>query len=455
MRRQQLVMFLLVCPIFIITNLFVLKSAHAMSCLPTCSSNDARFLAFGGQDIATFVYESMTLGIASPAGSQTIKISIFDGENTGHWDFGAAEQAATLEFTLIADPKGDLSGTLEVGKWLSDGSDGMNIGNPMLDNDWFDIIINNVPDAIAESGNYLYIMRIRNLDTTQSALNNYKIRTDGTIFIFPTDQPLAYEAGLRGLDADFIGLVANIIYPNIDLDDPFCINMGNFCDPNEPGCCLFGTPYDGTFSFFFILENAQDILNFWDGDFDFGMKTPGEGAPFEDTNDPNTPPGLPLFADIPNTNPQASVGALPPDDNSLGAFRRMPNIFYEIISPDGNLYSNLNPSGTNEWELFQINTQSGCEPDICDVQVDSIPAGIWELRIKGLDMSNLNFIRGFEKIIGVDDKGDPVPPLPPDPPNPIPSLSGTGLVLLSILTIIVSIYYLSIRKKKYSCNYFK
>lgn len=448
MREGNTNFLVIVVGVFLALNVLSINFSYALSCLPTCSSADGRFLAFGGQDVATFVYDTLTIGVGSPSGADKLMLGIFDGDTSGHWDF-LDELPLPLEFTLIADPKGDLSGTVEVGKWFNDGSGGNNPGNPMPDNDWFNINIDNVAEAKSESGNFLYYLLIRNLNIETRILTYFKLRTDGTLFIFPTDQPFAYEASLRVENADFLVSTADILYPNIDLTDPSCINMGDYCDPNEPSCCLFGTTYDGTFSFFFTLENAQDVLNFWDGDFDFGVKTPDESPPFEDTDDPNTPPGIPPFADIPNTNPQGSAGAFPPDDSNLGIFRRVPNNFYEIISPNGTVYTNNNPSGSNEWELFQLSTEENCAPNICDIEVQEIPAGIWEFRINGLDLSNLNYIRGFEKIIGVDEEGDPVSPLPPDPPNPIPSLSGTGLVLFSVFIFIISVYYLRLRKNKH------
>jgi len=123
------------------------------------------------------------------------------------------------------------------------------------------------------------------------------------------------------------------------------------------------------------------------------MKFPDAGPPFEDTDNPNTPPGIPVFADILNTNPQTSAGAIPTDDQSLVFFLRPPNIIYELISPQGDVYRNENPSATNEWDLFQLNTEPGCEPDICDIQVNNIPTGIWQVRIIGGDLANINFIR--------------------------------------------------------------
>ncbi|GJM17368.1 MAG: hypothetical protein DHS20C13_26950 [Thermodesulfobacteriota bacterium] len=434
--------------IFVILVSFFILSFSTISraqytCLPTCTENDSRFLTFGGQDLDTFVFDTLTFGIGSHSSATRLELGIFDGDSIGLWDGGTGD---SFIFSLFADPNGDGTGTLLVGQWSSDGSIGNNIGNPMPDNDWFVINVTNIPEAISESGNYSYHMVVNNTNTTVQVINNYKVRSDGTLFLFPTDQPFGYEAGARGVDADFFIETLKIIYPNIDIDDPACVNGGQFCDFNQPGCCLNPTTYDGNFDFFFLVETPQPLLNLWDGDFDFGPKAPSEGPPFVDTDDPNTPPGIPVFADAPNTNEQTSAGTIPPDDNlQLGIPRRPPNVIYDLIAPDGTVYSNANPSATNEWELFQLNTEPGCAPDICDIEVESIPAGVWRMRIRGLDLANLNFIRSFEKILGVDEDDNPVLPEPQDP-APIPTMSEWGIFSIFILFGIVGVYFL--RKKK-------
>jgi len=431
---------LAVCFSFSFSNL-----SRAFTCLPTCTNDDSRFLSFGGQNLNTFVFDTLTFGIGSPGGADTLEIGIFDGESGGLWDQNVGD---VYEFTLFADPLGDGSGMIEVGTWTSDGSGGLNMGDPMPDNDWFNFTINNVPAAQAESGNYLYHMIVTNTNTTLPAINNYKVRSDGTLFIFPTDQPFGYESGGRGADEPLFVDTLMIIYPNLDFDDPACVNGLQFCDFTQPGCCLNPTTFDGTFSFFFLLEEEQPLLDFWDGDFDFGPLQPNEGPPFIDTDDPNTPPGIPVFADVPNTNEQTSAGCIPPDDNNFFvAARRPPDVIYDLISPDGTVYPNMNPSATNEWELFQINTEPGCAPDICDIEVSSIPPGIWEIRITGLDLANLNFIRGFDKIIGVDEEDNPVIPLGPElPPVNVPTFSEWGMLAVAFVLGVIGFYHLG-RKK--------
>jgi len=414
--------------------------SRAFTCLPTCSTVDGRFLSFGGQFIDTFVFPVLTFGLGSPAGSATIEFGVFDGEGGDLWDSGT--DAGPLEFTLFADPLGDTSGTFVIGTWTSDGVGGINNGMPMPDNAWFNITIDNVPEAQAESGNYLYHLVVTNVDTNTMSVNNYKFRTDGTLFIFPGDQPFGYEASARGETGDDVLTVLGIIYPNFFTPgcdpDPLC-----FTDPN---CCNF-SPYDGCFNFFFLNDQQRDFLDFWDGDLDFGPLEPAQGPPFIDTDDPNTPPGIPVFADSPNTNEQTSAGASPPDDTASPVFVRPPNIIYSLTTPQGTEYPNVNPSATNEWELFQLNTEPGCAPFICDIQVDEIPLGIWHVKVTGMDLNNLNFIRAFEKILGVDEEDNPVPPLDPDrPPVNVPTFSEWGMFAVVLFLGIIGLYHL--RRKK-------
>lgn len=424
--------------------------------MPTCAPNDGRFLTFGGQTLATFVFDLLTFGVGSPAGDDTLHIRIFDGETSGLWD---NDPGPGLEFTLFADPVGDTTGTFQVGQWS---------GDDMPDNDFFDIMIPNAPEAMAESGNYLYRMSVRNVDTSLPLIHNFKVLVIGentSLFIFPGDQPFGYEASYRADQAngnDLIEIAANILYPTFAADPLGCEEFFNpLCTRIE--CCYYST-YDGVFDFFFFNENEGRLfIDFWDGDLDFGTQLPEDSPfnpgtpPFEDTDDPNTPSGLPIFADLDNTNPQGSYGANPPDDQSdplvtLSLLPRIPNITYSLIDPNGVVYHNANPSATNEWELFQLNTEPGCAPDICDYEVEEIPIGIWNIRITGMDMWNINYIRAFDKIVGVDTNGEPVMPLDPieplEPPRSVnvPTFTEWGMLAVAFVLGAIGIY--SLRRKR-------
>ncbi len=77
----------------------------------------------------------------------------------------------------------------------------------MPDNAFFDITIPNAPEAQAVSGNYLYRMSVRNIDTNLDVISNFKVQVVGpgtSLFIFPGDQPFGYEAPIRGSTIDDI-----------------------------------------------------------------------------------------------------------------------------------------------------------------------------------------------------------------------------------------------------------
>ena len=435
------------------------NQSRADACLPTCDPHDTRMLTFGGQGFQTFVFDLLTFGIGTPPDSNQLHIRIFDGDVGGMWDnrnFGA------MEYLLFADPEGDATGTFLIGTWTSDGSGGENNGVPMPDNDFFDIIIPNAPEAQAISGNYLYRMAARNVDTGLMVIMSFKVQVVGpntSLFIFPGDQPFGYEATTRGATADDRAATGAILYPTFT-EDPFgCIGFFDDLCLDDPACCYF-SPYNGDFDFFFFNENEGRIfIDFWDGDLDYGIKPLGDPPPYEDTDDPNTPPGIPEFADVLNTNPQASAATSPPDDlNPLftgSAFLRYPNITYSLIDPNGVEYHNDNPSATNEWELFRLSTEAGCAPNICDYEVEEIPVGIWHVSVKGMDLWNINYIRAFDKMVGVDTNGEPVVPLdpieplnPPDPPvvRNVPTFSELGMLGVAFMLGAIGIY--SLRRKR-------
>lgn len=428
--------------------------SRADSCIPTCDTDDSRFLTFGGIGINTFVFPNLTFGVASPAGDENLHIRIFDGDTNGQWDWNNDDFDIHLTFNLFADPTGDATGTILLGTWTSDGSSGLNTGNPMPDDDYFDIIFPNAPEAMAESGNYIYIFEAVNADTTLRYLTHFKLQTVGentSILIFPGDQPFGFEPTYRSRrNTQSFADAFSTIFPLWDTY-PDCDNIaGAF---TTPGTCVYST-YDGSFSFFFVNNNpGRETLDLWDGDFDFGFE-PIKVPPFQDTDDANTPPGIPPFADPLNTIPQGSNSGT--DDISivdeLTTITRPPNITYELIDPNGVSYPNNNPSASGEWELFTLSTEPGCFPDTCDHEVDEIPTGIWEVRISGYDMWNIGFIRGFDQFIGLDPDNNPVMPLDPieplEPPRSVnvPTFSEWGMLTVAFLLGAFGLY--SQRKKK-------
>ncbi len=71
--------------------------------------------------------------------------------------------------------------------------------------------------------------------------------------------------------------------------------------------------------------------------------------------------------------------------------------------------------------------------------MDSIEPGIWEVRLVGVDMSNLNSI-----LLPFDLRGEIVEE---PPPAEVPTLSEWGLITLALMGLLVSIFYLRNRKK--------
>ena len=440
----------------------IYNNANAQVCLPTCG-NDARFLVFAGENLATQIQSNLNFGLASSDGMPQLNFGFFDAEAGGLWDDQSGDG---LIITLYADPLADGSGNFKVGTWFSDGSDGLNAGMPMPDNDWFDISIDNVPEAQAESGHYMYRLEVENRDAAAEVLNAFKLRTDESLFIF-NEQPFAFNASLFGEGAAVLDVISTV-YPDFSFEpigDPNCFTDAfNICDIDNPMCCLHNTIYDGFFNIFLLFEEDSVQLDFWEADADFGTVLATEDPPYEDTDDLNTPgdPFLPQWANLDTTNFETSAGAQPTDDQPFIIFLRPGNVTYDLISPLGDIYTNSNPSATNEWELFQLNTEPGCAPFLCDIEVPAVPQGIWTARFKNLDLSNSVFLRLSGAVVGVDEIGDPVPPLDPDPdPEPpvppmpevvVPTMSEWGLLATVLFLGISGLYFIKRRKTETENN---
>ena len=126
------------------------------SCLPTCAVDDGKFLSMPGEDMASFGGASIVVWLEAPVGQSSFELGIFDGDSgkdsegnidvaAGNWD--GTETPST--YTLYADPARDGTGGHIVGFW--NGND-----DPMPNNDWYDITIENVPEARSASGRDYY-----------------------------------------------------------------------------------------------------------------------------------------------------------------------------------------------------------------------------------------------------------------------------------------------------------
>ncbi len=431
-----------------------IKSAYSQyACLPTCSTTDGEFLGIAAAGLQTSNNRDAEFQFTSPGENRTIEIGIFDGDGTfTNWDINNAP-FVILDFRLFLDPKGDGTGSpLLYAQWSSDGTFGDNMGDPMPNDDWFIRFLTNIEGARTPSGDYSYKLVIRNTNPEAIGSNQYKVRTDGTLSI-PAGSAFNYVSGPRGQE-DF-----ETLYPNIDNTDLACfdpLRPGGFCDPQtDPSCCLIPTNYDGNWSFCFVVPDVIDTLDIWDGDFDFGSESfDADGNCIKpdgvalDTDDQNTPIPLPEWAlNTDAITQSASIPTNPADDHGCSPLvNRPPSVTYDLVGPNGEIHTNVNPSGNIEWELFNISTNP-FNPNLYDLHVDNIEPGLWCIRTNGNDMQNLNSLRVPYAVIGVDDEGNPV--FPPDMPARIPTLNEWGLISLAIIGLFVSVCYLRFRKKIY------
>jgi hypothetical protein len=359
-------------------------------CLPSCATNDGRFLAIAGANFQTLSPPELTMEISVPAGSTSFQIGIFDGDGgeyqsdgfTAFWDSGIT---ALFEYSLAADPTADSTGTIPVD--LAPGQPVI-YSDTLPDNDWGTFTVTTGPEAISPSGNYFYVLRIRLSDVTATTLNAFKVRSTATISgvtLNPVERPFSYIAPWTALDD------ISVIYPLFPVPTP--------------------TTYDGTFSFYLDVPSSQSEVAIWDGDFDHGDFL----LTNQDTDDPNTPnaPFLPSWSTPEVASEGIASGAFgstgnPPDDDDplgFGVYTvRPPAVRYELRFPDGRIFTNANPSGNQEWEQFKVST-APFDNSLMDYSTPTIPPGTYELRINGVDMLNLNALLLPFRVLCVDELG--------------------------------------------------
>jgi hypothetical protein len=418
-------------------------AAEPYAYLPTASVTDGRFLTVAGAGLQTVAGHEILVKIAfSRDAAGVSEIGIFDGDTsgadqfygppTGRWDFGYAR----ARFEIYADPDADGVGVgAPIASWTSD---------TMLDNAWSNLPVPRVPEAQAESGHYFYVLHVQLGDPTVTAANSFKMRTNGSLSL--KDGSLGFMAPL------WSDLDAHVIYPgNWDPD----LN-GDYDIWDMMSWAGIPTAYDGSWNFFLDVPSEISYLDVWDGDLDYGTtdvyvfeKDPvtgedvlvyerdpvtGEvlfdelGQPIPkvldpakmDTDDLDTPNEVPSWA----TSTAAAAEGIadgygykatgdPEDDYPADIFSRPPSVQYEVIAPTGQIFPNFNPSGNVEWEQFRIDTEP-FNPLLMDYHADRLPAGIYEIRMDGMDVSNLNAWRFFYPMLGVNEDGEPVAPLRPN-----------------------------------------
>ena len=396
------------CIVFVLLSLIAGSAAAQIgpgpfAVFPSQSTTDGRFLGFSCPGTASFE-QGLTLGLAIPADQAAFDISIFDGD-TGkvdggglrHWDLGTRQ----LVFRLYADPLRQLSTSPAnlVGEWRGNDPNAMSgplwtaSSDSMPDNDWWGVNVATSAQAQAPSGNFFYTLTI-DLDGAcnvgESLESSIKLAASNPLaFLVPR---FGLVGGLRQTFND-----GPIIYPGPTFPPP-----GNDF-VNAP------TTYDGTMEFFFTLPPGERDLRLYDGDFDHGtnllagLPSGTVLQPCIDNDDPDTSllyDGFPFSTA--GVTPEGIKGpGVPADDNNLDIFRRgepgapgrLGCVRYEVTAPDGTVYRNDNPSGSFEWEQFRIAAQTADDPANADYTIadDFLPSGLWQVRVIGLDLANLNF----------------------------------------------------------------
>lgn len=440
----------MILSVMLLLGLGYASTTSALECLPTCSTMDGRFLNISGPGLSTIVDEEIVVNLVSK--TENLEFSVFDGDGGGFWDNVNGDARLNLLFQLYADPQGDASGLSGsvLATWTGDGSGGLNNGTPMNDNDWSDFTLRNVVSAQAANGDFVYTLRVSSTlpMSVANTANNFKIRTEEMAYV-PAMLPVTFIVPISAELPDQTLEQILLLYPNASCDNPECTSIcglpeGETCNPLDPDCCLFESTYDGSWSFFMVVPEGQVELDVWDGDLDFGDFS-GNAV---DTDDPNTPgdPFLPPWSIGTDVVFQTARPANPPDNvtpANEGIFVRDPNIQYLVIDPLGNSYQNFNPSGDREWELFRLSTTTD-NPAVAEYQVDSILPGMWEVRLIGTDIANLNSI-----LLPFDLRGEIVEG---PPPAQVPTLNEWGLIALAFMGLLVSVIYLRNRKMIMSNN---
>ncbi len=340
------------------------------SCMPTCSETDGRFLVLAGSDMASFAGFKNTAWVSVPKGAASFTLSIFDGDSgqnnsgatiwwEGNWD----TTVSNVTYTLYADLLRDGSTSTVVGTWSS---------AQMPNNTWYDIAIDNVQGAMAESGDYLYRFEATLDEPNLYGASNFKLKS-----------PNAYIS---------VGGSANT-------DESFGINamlatMGDIrvVYPEYP-TSLANTTYGGAWEFYFAMpevpegeEGGGNYIEIWNGDVDRGTST---DLPYLDTDDPDTS-GKPAWASSAAVPEREGGKGNPADDNFGLGFRREPSVQFVLIGPDGNeIARDMDASGTEEWERFLVSTDPNSGADLV---VDNLPSGVYKFRIEGLDIHNFVWI---------------------------------------------------------------
>jgi len=338
---------------------------NGITCLPTCSETDGKFLVAVGAGTMSFTASDTIVWIAVPGDQETFKLEIFDGDSgkddtgtlnsrNGNWDNTTTE----VIYTLYADPLKNGAGSKVIGTWFG------NTDN-MPNNAWFSIELNNDPEAQAPSGHYFYMLRA-NRAPEGGGISNFKVRSTGYL-----------STGRDYLLGSSLGIVGGVVTTK-----DVALLYPNYRGPYNPGQGV----YNGDWSFSFYVPNKTTKIQIWDGDFDRGTSQ----TISSDTDDPNTD-GKPEWASSYAVPERAGLKGAPADDSSIPVYRVSPAVYYELIDPLGDpIYTNNDPSGTEEWESYLVGTHDEDQPDL---KVEEIKEGFYNIHIVGLDTTNSVWLR--------------------------------------------------------------
>lgn len=343
----------------VLVSLVPASAAPVYSYFPTASTTDGKMLRIAGVDLQTLAGQTVTVSFSADKSTSTFNVGFFDGASNTAWDQSTV--AFPTSYTLYADPLGDGTGTTVVATWLS---------TAMAANAWSDFPVATSAAAKSPSGNYFYRLVAAGTSPGVSAGNCFKVRVEGYTFIAPT--------AVFGFTGAYNQAV---IYPSYPTRTP--------------------TTYDGVWDFYLYAPQDMTRMDIWDGDFDVAV----------DTDDPNTDTSIPSF-DAGAGEAEGANDGQPPDDNTNANYLRTPSVRYEVTTPSGATFTNTNPSGNTEWELYRLDTTTS-NPAVTDSQPTSLPAGMYRVRLSGLDLHNTDALRFDAPLIGVDGTGRPmIPPAP-------------------------------------------
>ncbi len=357
-------------------------AADPFVCFPTCSRVDGRMLSVAGV-AGNGLVQDIVLRIAVSGDEPGIEVDVFDADTGANWDSPGGADAVLFE--LFADPNGDGTGVVSVLGPIN--------GNTLVgaDNNWVNIVsLANVPAAQAPSGNFIYRLQISLANPLGSSWSSFKVRTKGVV----STATLTPIPGIFALTAPlfFNPLEIPAIYPNAAFFE------------------IAPTSFDGNVDLFVEIPNDTSFFEFFEGDSDRGK---GDGTDL-DTDDPNSDNlAVPPFAVGTNARPEGvatvdpgcttevAATACPADDRSDIFFQRSPSIQIRITKPDGTEFLEDNPSGELEWERIRLSTAAVLDPTVDDFITDTIPAGLYQVRLEGIDLSNLNAFSFSEEVVGL------------------------------------------------------